>query len=59
MIEPIASAAADAFDIRPDRWLENSFSSSHRRAHIQRADLGPISVMTFLAALLFRSRLSR
>ena len=49
MIEPIASAAADALDIRPDRWLENSFSSSHRRAHIQRADLGPISVMTFFS----------
>ena len=49
MIEPIASAAADAFDIRPDRWLENDFSSSHRRAHIQRADLGPISVMTFFS----------
>ena len=31
--------ATDAFNIRHDCWLENDFSSSHMRAHIQRACL--------------------
>jgi hypothetical protein len=39
------------------RLLGNDLNSSHKRARIQRAELSPISVVTFLAAFLFCSRL--